>query len=143
MLFYKAEERSAYPNFPADLLYIFSSCFYKKLTDFNPNRIRHWTRGVNIFSKEFVIIPVCTGRLWMLVIVKMNYGDGVSIMILDSANRPSSRSNATCRPSVGRLVRNMNGSPNPNKGHRKLHLRKLATLMYLNNQMTQAMVHML
>ena len=30
VLFYKAEERSAYPNFPADLLYIFSSCFYKK-----------------------------------------------------------------------------------------------------------------
>ena len=106
VLFYKAEERSAYPNFPADLLYIFSSCFYKKLTDFNPNRIRHWTRGVNIFSKEFVIIPVCTGRHWMLVIVKMNYGDGVSIMILDSANRPSSRSNATRRPSVERLVRN-------------------------------------
>ena len=40
------------------------------------------------------------------MIVKVNYGDGVSIMILDSANRPSSRSNARRRPSVGRLVRN-------------------------------------
>ena len=68
--------------------------------------IRHWTRGVNIFGKEFVITPVCTGRHWMLVIVKTNYGDGVSIMILDSANRPSSRSSTTCRPSVQHLVRN-------------------------------------
>ena len=39
VLFYKAKERSTSPNFPADLAYLFSLCFYKKLTDFNPNRI--------------------------------------------------------------------------------------------------------
>jgi len=105
VLFYKAEERSYGENFSADKLYIFSSCFYKKLTDFNPNRIRNWTRGINIFSKEFVVIPVCTGIHWLLVIVKMNYGDGVSIMILDSANRSSSRAGVRPRPSVERTVR--------------------------------------
>ena len=89
-----------------DPLYIFSSCFHKKLASFNPNRIRNWTKGVNIFWKEYVIIPVCTGTHWMLVIVKMNRGDGVSIMILDAANRPSVRSNKIHRRSVERLVKN-------------------------------------
>jgi len=93
-LFYKAEERSVFPNFPADLAYVFSFCFYKKTQTLIQTRhwtldIRYWTRGVNIFGKEFVITPVCTGRHWMLVIVKTNYGDGVSIMVLDSVNRPS------------------------------------------------------
>ena len=36
----------------------------------------------------------------------MNRGDGVSIMILDSANRPSLRSNKIHRSSVERLVKN-------------------------------------
>ena len=80
--------------------------FTKKLASFSPNRIRNWTKGVNIFLKEYVIIPVCTGTHWMLVIVKMNRGDGVSIMILDAANRPSVRSNKIHRRSVERLVKN-------------------------------------
>ena len=42
----------------------------------------------------------------MLVIVKMNRGDGVPLMILDSANRASSRSSATRHPSVEHIVRN-------------------------------------
>ena len=67
--------------------------FAKTLDSFNPNRIRNWTKSANIFWKEYVIIPVCTGTHWMFVIVKMNHNDGVSIMILDSANRPSLSSN--------------------------------------------------
>ena len=64
--------------------------FAKTLDSFNPNSIRNWTKS---FWKEYVIIPVCTGTHWMFVIVKMNHNDGVSIMILDSANRPSLSSN--------------------------------------------------
>ena len=94
VFFYKAEEISAahYISFQQTHC-IFSSCFHKKLASFNSNRIQHWTEEANIFLKEYVIIPVCTGTHWMFVIVKMNHGDGVSIMILDSANRPSLRSN--------------------------------------------------
>ena len=44
VLLYKAEEKSAAPDFSVDTVYIFSACFYKRLTDFNPNRIRNWTR---------------------------------------------------------------------------------------------------
>ena len=80
--------------------------FSQKLASFNPNGIRNWTKGVNNFLKEYFIILVCTGTHWMLVIVKMNRGDGVSIMILDSANRPSHRSNKIHHPSVERLVKN-------------------------------------
>ena len=61
VLFYKAEEKSADSRFPADSIYIFSPCFYKKLTTFNPNRIRKWTKHVNIFNTDFVVVPVCTG----------------------------------------------------------------------------------
>ena len=67
--------------------------FAKTLDSFNPNRIRNWKKSANIFWKEYVIIPVCTGTHWMFVIVKVNHNDGVSIMILDSANRPSLSSN--------------------------------------------------
>lgn len=81
VLFYRAEEKSADSRFSADTTYIFSSCFYKKLTDFDPNRIRNWTKRVNIFNKDLVVIPVCTGSHWMLLIVKMNHVAGISMMI--------------------------------------------------------------
>ena len=42
----------------------------------------------------------------MFVIVKMNHGDGVSIMILDSANRPSICFEQIHCPSVDFLVKN-------------------------------------
>ena len=93
-MFYRAEEKSADSRFSADTN-IFSSCFYKKLTDFDPNRIRNWTKRVNIFNKDFVVIPVCTGSHWILLIVKMNHGAGISMMILDSANRSSQKSSLT------------------------------------------------
>ena len=67
--------------------------FAKTLDSFNPNRMRNWKKSANIFWKEYVIIPVYTGTHWMFIIVKMNHNDGVSIMILDSANRPSLSSN--------------------------------------------------
>ena len=39
VLLYKAEEKSAAPDFSVNTVYIFSACFYKKLTDFNQNMI--------------------------------------------------------------------------------------------------------
>ena len=80
--------------------------FAKTLDSFNPNRIRNWTKSANIFWKEYVIIPVCTGTHWMFVIVKMNHNDGVSIMILDSANRPSLSSNKYIVHRLTVLVKN-------------------------------------
>ena len=104
VLLSKAEEKSA--DFPDNSVYIFSSCFYKKLTDFDPNGIRNWTKRVNIFHKDFVVIPVCTGCHCLLLIVKMNNGTDVSVLLFDSANQSSKRSGLTRHPSVERMVKN-------------------------------------
>ena len=47
---------------------------------------RNWTRNVNIFEKDFVILPVCKDDHWFLVIMKMEKTPTISIMVLDSAN---------------------------------------------------------
>ena len=106
VLFYKAQEESEKSRVTSDTLYIFSSCFYKGLTHFNPNRIRNWTKRVNIFNKDFLIIPVCTGCHWLLVVLKMNQGAGISMVLFDSANRLQQSSSQIHRPSVERLIKN-------------------------------------
>lgn len=102
LLFHKVEGKSTVTTFPANKLFIFSACFYKKLTAFNPNQVRNWTKGVNIFQKDFVIMPVCTGSQWILIILKMNYGPDVLMTILDSPQTPG----VTRRLSVERFVKN-------------------------------------
>ena len=103
VLFFQAEMKSN-SGIPADSVYVFSACFFQKLTNFNPNRIRSWVKHVNIFNKDFVVIPVCRGSHWLLLIIKMNHGTGVSIMVLDSANRPDS-SSFTRRSSVEHFIK--------------------------------------
>ena len=81
-------------------------CFYKKLTALDPNQVRNWTKGVNIFQKDFVVMPVCTGSQWILIILKMNYGTDVLMTILDSANKSPQTPGVTRRLSVERFVKN-------------------------------------
>ena len=69
-----------------DNLHVFNSCFYAKIAkNFNPKSTRHWTKKINIFEKDFVILPVCQNDHWILIIVKMVFPK-VSVMVLDSAN---------------------------------------------------------
>ena len=42
-----------------DSIYLYNSCFYMKLTQFNPKAIFKWTKNTDIFSKKYLIIPVC------------------------------------------------------------------------------------
>ncbi len=68
-------------------IYLFNSCFYAKLIlKFNPVATRKWTRSVDIFSKDLIIIPVCTNSHWRLVMVKVEI-PRMLVMILDS-NKP-------------------------------------------------------
>ena len=53
--------------------------------NFNPKTTRNWTKTVNIFEKDFVVLPVCHNDHWILIIVKMAIPN-ISIMVLDSAN---------------------------------------------------------
>ena len=69
-----------------DNVHVFNSCFYSKLSqNFNPKTTRNWTKSVNIFEKDFVVLPVCHSDHWILIIIKMVIPN-LSIMVLDSAN---------------------------------------------------------
>ena len=65
--------------------YVFNSFFYKRLTTKNPDekkekkglspaesrheRVKKWTKYVNIFEKDFVVIPINEHAHWFLAIV--------------------------------------------------------------------------
>ena len=67
------------------LVHMFSTMFYKRLTSSHKvkakeeqglssaqkkhNRVKTWTKNVNIFEKSFVIIPICEHSHWYLVII--------------------------------------------------------------------------
>lgn len=65
-------------------IYIYNSCFYKKLSQFNPHAIRRWTKNTDIFTRKYLFIPICRDSHWLLVIIKND--KTTSIMILDSLN---------------------------------------------------------
>ena len=64
------------------ILYPYNSYFYKKLSQFNPQAIRKWTKNADIFSKKYFVIPVCDGHHWILVIIRT--APNISLMILNS-----------------------------------------------------------
>lgn len=70
-----------------DFVYLYNSCFYLRLTQFNPKAIFKWTKNTDIFSKKYLVIPVCYGHHWILVIVRTR--PHISLMILDSLNKES------------------------------------------------------
>ena len=50
-----------------DSVYLYNSCFYLSLTQFNPKAIFKWTKNTDIFSKKYLVIPVCYGHHWILL----------------------------------------------------------------------------
>jgi len=66
-------------------IYLYNSCFYLRLTQFNPKAIFKGTKNTDIFSKKYLVIPVCYGHHWILVIVRTR--PHISLMILDSLNK--------------------------------------------------------
>jgi len=77
-------------------VHFFNSFFYQKLVRKNHNQDAHvdaataayqgvkgWTKGVDIFSKDYLMIPVHSGLHWSLIIVCYpNEGEGREPMIL-------------------------------------------------------------
>jgi sentrin-specific protease 7 len=60
----------------ASPVYAFSSMFYTKLTEIETSdktvlhdKVKRWTKNVDIFSKEFIFIPINIGAHWSLVCV--------------------------------------------------------------------------
>lgn len=49
--------------------HLFSSFLYKKLTDDGQSGVRGWTDEVDIFAKDFLIVPICDNLHWYLAII--------------------------------------------------------------------------
>ena len=65
-------------------LYVFTILAFI-LRQFNPKTISKWTKNTDIFSKKYLVIPICRGHHWTLVIVRTH--PHISLMILDSLNK--------------------------------------------------------
>ena len=63
-------------------VHVFSSMFYKRLTSARNNedeglspsqkmhsRVKRWTKNLNLFKKELVIVPICERSHWYLIII--------------------------------------------------------------------------
>ena len=57
----------------ASRLHIFSSLFYSKLTELSEYEsyqlVKRWTKNVDIFEKDFLIIPINESNHWSLTII--------------------------------------------------------------------------
>ena len=67
------------------MLYLYNSCFYQKLSQFNPQALLKWTKLTDIFSKKYLVIPVCDSNHWILVIIRTD--PNMKLMILDSLKK--------------------------------------------------------
>ena len=64
------EERASQGG--TESLYSFSTYFFSKILRKGQVSCRRWTRDVDIFAMELVLIPVHWGDHWCLAVVKMS-----------------------------------------------------------------------
>lgn len=50
-------------------IHLFSSFLYKRLSDDGQSGVKTWTEDVDIFSKDFLIVPICEHLHWYLAII--------------------------------------------------------------------------
>ena len=72
-------ERNQRQGYPA--LHLFSTFFYQKLKQGGYSSVKRWTRGVNIFEKEVILLPIHQKVHWSLVVIDMRKQN---IVYLDS-----------------------------------------------------------
>ena len=94
------------------MLYLYNSCFYQKLSQFNPQALLKWTKNTDIFSKKYLIIPVCDSHHWILVIVRTD--PNIKLMILDSLQKQQK----TVERRIVRYLKDV-WSARPSQGGRK------------------------
>ncbi|XP_022250431.1 sentrin-specific protease 1-like isoform X2 [Limulus polyphemus] len=73
-------ERGKLENFPS--VYAFNTFFYPKLAAGGHNALRRWTRKIDIFSYDLLLVPVHLGMHWCLAVVnfqdkKIEYYDSM------------------------------------------------------------------
>ncbi|OXB83463.1 UNVERIFIED_CONTAM: hypothetical protein H355_006310 [Colinus virginianus] len=60
-------ERNKKDNYPA--LYAFSTFFYPKLISSGYGAVRRWTRNVDLFKHDIILVPIHLREHWTLVVV--------------------------------------------------------------------------
>ncbi|XP_008820000.1 sentrin-specific protease 2-like [Nannospalax galili] len=72
-------ERSQSQGYPE--LHVFNTFFYPKLKYGGYSSVKRWTRGVNLFAKELILVPIHRKVHWSLVVIDLRKK---SIVYLDS-----------------------------------------------------------
>uniref|UniRef100_A0A8C6GQX5 Ubiquitin-like protease family profile domain-containing protein n=1 Tax=Mus spicilegus TaxID=10103 RepID=A0A8C6GQX5_MUSSI len=72
-------ERNENQGYPA--LHVFSTFFYAKLKHSGYSSVKRWTRGINLFEKELILLPIHQRVHWSLVVIDLRKR---SIVYLDS-----------------------------------------------------------
>ncbi|PWN54072.1 cysteine proteinase, partial [Violaceomyces palustris] len=86
----------------ASQIHLFSSFFYKKLTEFGDrsekgrekgyNNVKKWTNKVNLFEKRYIVVPINEYLHWyMAIIVSQSYGSRGQASTQGSPSSPRSR----------------------------------------------------
>ncbi|XP_028614824.1 sentrin-specific protease 2-like [Grammomys surdaster] len=72
-------ERNENQGYPA--LHVFSTFFYPKLKQSGYTAVKRWTRGIDLFDKELILVPIHQRVHWSLVVIDLRKQ---SITYLDS-----------------------------------------------------------
>ncbi|XP_023228721.1 sentrin-specific protease 1-like [Centruroides sculpturatus] len=64
-------ERSKLDNFPT--VYAFNTFFYTKLLNSGHSALKRWTRKVDIFEYDMLLIPVHMGMHWCLAVIDFRH----------------------------------------------------------------------
>ncbi|EDL14432.1 mCG147490 [Mus musculus] len=62
-------ERNENQGYPA--LHVFSTFFYPKLKHSGYSSVKRWTRGINLFEKELILVPIHQRLHWSLVVIDL------------------------------------------------------------------------
>lgn len=73
-------ERNKKQGYP--LLHAFSTFFYPKLKSGGYQAVKRWTKGVNLFEQELILVPIHRKVHWSLVVSREGLLLGVWIMTI-------------------------------------------------------------
>ncbi|XP_039212294.1 sentrin-specific protease 2 [Crotalus tigris] len=62
-------ERNKMPGFP--VLYAFSTFFYSKLSSMGYNAVKRWTKEVDLFQHDIILVPIHIRLHWALVVIDL------------------------------------------------------------------------
>ncbi|KAF9045652.1 cysteine proteinase [Hymenopellis radicata] len=75
-------------------VHVFSNFFYNKLKTEGYGKVKKWTKGVDIFTKDVLLIPVNEGKHWFLALI-VDPGRSVEIDDCERTSKDSSMQTRT------------------------------------------------